>query len=219
MEKDIIESVESNDDWITVIPWTGGYDSTALVLKALQEGRKIHVPYVEIINNYDCCHAEIVARNRIYMYLNKLGKWNGGHPNTSARIHDFGERSTQCYPYPKWIVYSCLDMPYKVSEVQIGYTASDRGPGFEIDHHCNLIPAITSMVVLTFPGRSIKVTFLFFNVNKVDMLKYYEPLEYRKVFGMIANCAEGYNFDSGCRCNKCLKMDSLKTIFYSKIEG
>ena len=122
--------------------------------------------------------------------------------------------------YPKWIVYSCLFLPEKVREVWIGYTLSDRtADGFNLDHHCNLISAIGSMVSLTHTARSVEVRFPFYDTDKTDMLEYYSSLMTRKVFEMVSNCIYGLSYDSGCRCPKCLKMDALRTILDRRMSG
>ena len=201
-----------------LIPWTGGFDSTALVLKALSEGLRVHVPYVFLHNNLTGSGAELAARDRICRYLKDIGEWNGESPGVSAEVTDnMSGRGTE-YAFPKWIVYSCLDIPEHVREVWVGYTLSDRtAENFNLDHHCNLIPAITSMVSLTHPGRSVEVKFPFYDTDKTKMLDYYMPLKYRKVFEMLSNCAHGFSHESGCRCAKCLKLETLRKILYSKI--
>lgn len=195
-----------------MVPWTGGYDSTALVLMALSEGHSVHVPYVFIQNNLAGCSAELVARTRIHSYLSRRGLWRGSAPSVSYQVKDNGD-SGLGYSYPKWISLACTDLPLGVSEVWVGYTGSDRtAQGFNLDHHVNLIPSITSSVALSQPGRSIEVKFPFFDVDKAEMLCHYAAVDVRPVFGMLANCPEGLSWESGCQCPKCDKIRSLRDI-------
>lgn len=209
--------VEIESTSAVLIPWTGGFDSTALILKALLENRQVYAPYTFIINNREGCCAEVAARARIHKYLSSIGMWNGPEPETSYTVH---EHSTKCdYAYPKWIALSCMDMPANIGEIWIGYTLSDRtAQGFNLDHHCNLIQTISAMLIMS-NHRSAEVKFPFYDTDKTEMLKYYQTLKTRKVFEMIANCATGLSYDSGCRCPKCMKMDALRTILDRKIPG
>ena len=211
-------SGEKLDSSTVLIPWTGGYDSTALLLKALSEGRRVYVPYVDITNNESNCASEKTARARIHKYLTSIDLWRGDMPKIVAQVTNWVFSNGTSYQYPKWIIYACADLPDDVKEIWIGYTKSDRtADGFNLDHHCHLIPAISAMTTLTC-HKTVEIKFPFYDVDKVDMLKYYIPLNVRKVFEMLANCTEGLSYESGCRCNKCMKLETLRTILYSQIK-
>ena len=212
-----MDKSNTENNHTVMIPWTGSYDSTALVLKALSEGINIHTPYVFIANNMTNCSAELAARKRIHKYLSQIGIWKGESPYVSYTVDEHRPMDNS-YSYPKWIVYSCLDLPIGIHEVWVGYTLSDRtAEGFNLDHHCNMINAMTSMVSLVHPRRNIEVKFPFYDTDKSEMLKYYKDLKTRKVFEMLANCGEDLSYESGCRCNKCLKLETLRTILDRKI--
>jgi 7-cyano-7-deazaguanine synthase in queuosine biosynthesis len=199
-----------------LIPWTGGFDSTALILKALSEGFSVYAPYI-FLHESQGCYSEVCARNRIKNYLVSIGIWNG-ESHISQEIYDntINVRGEQYY-YPKWMVQACLDLPEDIKEIWIGYTGSDRtAKNFNLDHHCNIIPSINSMINLTYM-RYVEVKIPFYDTNKVDMLKYYSPPDIRKVFSLLSNCTAGLSYESGCKCDKCTKLKSLEDILNKSI--
>lgn len=53
-----------------LVLWTGGLDSTSLVLKLLQDGHHVTAAYIEIENNDTKTERELHAISEISKYLN-----------------------------------------------------------------------------------------------------------------------------------------------------
>lgn len=214
-----------------LIPWTGGFDSTALILKALSEGHHVFPKHIDILNNKEGSEKEEKAIDSIYEYLQyKLEIWKGVRPHEVAKIND-DIAYPNSYTIPKWIIYSCLDMGYinknienrQPDEIWIGYTKSDgQEEDFDLNHHMTLIPIIlNSMIKLTYPEIETvpKILFPFVDMYKTQILrKYYDNDNFRPVFEMLSTCPSGGSYKTGCECEKCLKLKRLSEALYKKEE-
>jgi hypothetical protein len=106
-----------------LIVWSGGFDSTALVLDAFNKGETIDTCYVELTNNPQKTKMELKARDAISEILLKKRPYFIHRDYRSVVPYS---RFTSGYPQPFfWIVHSVIVADSAHTEVRFGYINSD----------------------------------------------------------------------------------------------
>lgn len=115
-----------------LILWTGGLDSTYLLIRNLQKDNKIYTGFVNIGNNEEPMSAEKEARGKLRVDIQKIhneAKYKGSwvHPNTDYELNYITQYSFQDYPYgqlPLFInsIVSCMD---SFDEIQMAFVYND----------------------------------------------------------------------------------------------
>lgn len=113
-----------SDKTITV-PWSGGLDSTYLILKALAEGHKVQAISFDGRNLPNSNH-EAGARSRI-KHIIQHSKYNNKFNHTEIQIPGIGGMWPNAYMWAQhtvWMRMLPIVVPYS-DEVWMGYLASD----------------------------------------------------------------------------------------------
>jgi 7-cyano-7-deazaguanine synthase in queuosine biosynthesis len=197
------------DKYDVLIPWSGGFDSTALILKALAENKKVAWSAYHLENNFDQANAEANARLKIINYIRHRGL--SLHGQVTHHFNQIHYPSEGRYSVPKFIVTSTVSGA-SAKEIWLGYTRTDCVcDDWKFEDHAAMIPVIQGLwgITRTSPCPVVRVPFL--DTDKVEMLKYYK--DFRPVLDWIATCETGNNDVRFCNCAKCKKLDDLRTIF------
>ena len=192
-----------------LIPWSGGYDSTALILKALAEKKTVAWCAYTMVNNPDQMNAESQARLKIGSYLKHRGLKLTG--KVTQKFDELHTPNNARYSIPKFIVNSTVGGD-NAKEIWLGYTRNDCAcDNWKFEDHAAMIPVIQGLWGITRLSACPDIRVPFLDVDKVEMLKYYK--DFRPVMDMIATCETGQNDVRYCNCAKCKKLDDLRTIF------
>lgn len=112
------------------ILWTGGLDSTYLIIKNLLLGNTIYLYYVDIVNNKDNMKAEDTARNKLLKDIKKICNnidIKGIISNNVEKLISIELLQGQDYPFPQVPLFfpAVLSLIFSFDEIQLGYVYND----------------------------------------------------------------------------------------------
>lgn len=117
------------------IPWSGGLDSTYLVLKAIREGRTVYAPYFKLTNNEGKSTAELRARRKLLAEIDilatavKYGQLIAPlDPVSDAQFEANHSVLIQAMLWPVLVTAYC---PTDVKEVWLAYVLEDHAVSWE----------------------------------------------------------------------------------------
>lgn len=119
------------------IPWSGGLDSTYLVLKAIREGRTVYAPYFKLTNNEHKSAAELQARRNLLDEIDiladasKYGQLIA--PIGPVANAEFNENHTVLIQAMLWPVLVTAYCPTEVKEVWLAYVLEDHAVSWETE--------------------------------------------------------------------------------------
>ena len=178
--------------------WSGGYDSTALLIKLLEEGHKVWTHAVELINNRGQNRAEYVARNKISMLLRKR------FPNSIYVANDCSIEQQVSIQHegivqpPLWAVIGVLAA--QCQDIYFGYVRGD-----DLWHYKHEFFEITANVAKML-HKEVHIQFPFEWATKEELLPYYD--KHQDVLEAVHTCEMGNDWRL-CTCNKCKAMLKL----------
>lgn len=198
-----------------IIPWSGGLDSTALLIHAINDNNvnNIHTISFGLENNYEQIKAEKKSRKRIRKQLKKhykkhynsyFAKWTEKVYYNIPYINIRNKRNVIIQPLLWSSILPCLIDPDIISsdiEIWMGYIQNDIfwhvKKEFEIIFQ-NACKLMNINVILKYPLEWY---------HKEDIIKYYY-LDYPDIFKLISSCERGKDWNF-CNCEKCEKMKKL----------
>jgi hypothetical protein len=207
---DQLPTPDKPKDPVTVI-WSGGFDSTAVIIKYLEEGRSVSPVSVSLSNNADQATAEKAARLRIYNLLVKEFGWDklqkAKEYNWPHLDIPYGRELALPQP-PIWIYMATMNSP--TDEVAFGWVRHD-----DVWHYRNWIYTLTEAFD-AFKGKKTTILLPFEWDTKEDLLRYYQKRE--NVFNLISTseCGEDWRLGND---KKCIEMQGLYKKLKSKINS
>jgi hypothetical protein len=188
---------------ISVI-WSGGFDSTALVIKYLEEGRQVHTLAVSLTNNKDQAKFEKIARERIWKMLNE--EFPNKLTNTNEMV--WPEVLFNSLPQPPiWLYNASMNCP--TNDVALGYVRYD-----DIWHYRREVLELVRALDV-FKGQTTTLHFPFEWNSKEELLPFYVKRPH--VFHIISTDELGMPWSLG-NSDKCKEMqelsEKLKKLIY-----
>lgn len=181
-----------------LIVWSGGLDSTALVLDAISNKERFHALYVDLENNKIKSKLEKKAREDIIQVVGAehfVSDITVYQPNV---ISYSGNKQA-----PIWLAgIVCAIDPETVSEVRMGYVEYDQFWHIKTE----FVNAYNSMFRLCFPENNdvIPLKFPLEWETKEGIIKKYYSGEFDKLLSLIWVCEWPKNKKAPHKpCNKC----------------
>lgn len=185
-----------------VVVWSGGFDSTALLLHLLHEGHTVNTISVRLRNNDGQQSSELVARRTIGSILRSKfpSKFYESTDTEILQTAVIREGST-CQPI-LWATNLVIASPY--DDVYMGYIKGDDFWHIRADFE-NIITSANKIM-----ARNIKVHYPFEWHTKKDLLNYFN--NHPDILELISACEMGNNWRY-CDCDKCKTMLKLYNNF------
>jgi len=215
MKKSVIEKEK------VLIVWSGGFDSTALVLKACKEGIDFDTVYFDLGNNPVKSKLEQSARNKISNFLQEqYSYWK----DEIIEINKI-DRGHLSYPQPFFWITSLVSQVQlnKYKEIWLGYVSGDGITALKTE----FIVAFKNLALISQCGmvdeKNIPdLVFPFLFSEKKELLRLYEDCKISNLIKHIHFCenqeeviclekSEAYH-----KCDPCTKFESTfsKELFY-----
>jgi hypothetical protein len=187
------------DEKAMTVVWSGGFDSTAVILKYLEEGKEVYPVSVSLSNNEDQSTAEKAARLRIFHVLHKEFKDKIHRAREFAWPELFKNGEFGLTQPPIWMYIATMTSP--TDEVAFGWVKHD-----DVWHYRQWIYGLASNFD-AFKGRTTNIYFPFEWEMKKDLLRYYVKRE--NVFDLISTSEAGEDWRLGTD-KKCTEMQELQ---------
>jgi 7-cyano-7-deazaguanine synthase in queuosine biosynthesis len=188
-----------------VVVWSGGFDSTALVLDLLEKGNNIYTISTRLLNNEGQQYSEYVARQTIRQALEIKfpGKLRCG-TDTEIR-QEVGVIEYGLVQPILWAANMVMASPHE--EVYLGYVKGD-----DFWHHKSDFEEVVSRMAKIM-HRKIKINCPYEWSTKEDLLDIYN--KHPEILEYISTC-ERYGNWRYCDCHKCDDMLRLYNMFRAK---
>lgn len=190
-----VTEVKPNE--VTVI-WSGGFDSTALILKYLEEGKTVRTIGVCLSNNEDQSTAEKAARLRIYHALAKEFTHEKIHRPNEFVWPTLTHNGFGLIQPPIWL-YVAAVMSH-TDDVAFGWVKHD-----DVWHYRQWIYGLMDNLD-AFKRKKTNILIPFEWDLKEDLLKYY--LKRKHIFDLISTSELGEDWRVGTD-KKCKEMQDL----------
>jgi hypothetical protein len=187
----------SEEKKITVL-FSGGFDSTAVIIKYLVEGYSVYPVSVSLSNNENQSKAERYARKAIWEFLHE--EFPSTLMTTEEHIwplitHFIGNGYSQP---PIWLYIAGFNSP--TLDVAFGWVRGD-----DVWHHKQDVLDLTK-AFNGFKNNKTVVHFPFEWANKIDLLSYYKSRP--RVFHVLSTSQEGMPWSLGDD-DKCKELQEL----------
>ena len=195
---------------ITVI-WSGGFDSTAVILKYLIEGRVVHTVSVSLNNNPYQSKAEKEARKAISAILVEEFGSNLFHSPIEVEWPELfvsNPAPTLIQP-PIWIYIACMCAPTK--EVAFGWVKYD-----DVWHYKEGITKLgKALDIFTENPKTLIIPFEWY--KKEELLDYFY-VKRPKIFHLLSTSEAGVPWSVGSD-DKSVEMRELANLLREKIQN
>lgn len=200
------ETVVDSKPPITVI-WSGGFDSTAVIIKYLEEGREVRVVSVSLSNNPNQARAEKDARRNITKLL------SDEFPNKLIPSEDIVWPEVTCSigglsQPPIWLYVAAMHA--STTEVAFGWVKEAD----DIWHYRECIFRLPSAID-AFTGKTTTILIPFEWITKKELIDYYVKRPH--VFHQISTSELGMPWSLG-NDEKCKEMQELAELLKKRIE-
>lgn len=213
------------------ILWTGGLDSTYLIIKNLLLGNNIYLYYVDIINNGDDMKAETIARSKLIKDIRKLCKnidVEGKIPRDVEKLVSIKLHYGQDYPFPQVPLFfpAILSLIFSYDEIQLGYVYNDYGYVSEFTTKLQTIYKDYIDLSLSKDNSDVipaKLRFPLVEVTKQEEILFFERLDSRYKTHFLKNMIHCENVKevNGIlgNCNECKACDNYNNALESLNKG
>lgn len=217
-----------------LILWTGGLDSTYLIIKNLFLGNKVYLGYVNISNNENCMIAEHNARVTILKYIDKL----------MSKINFKGKLVTQVKQLCSISIDDGTDFPYAqvplffipltnciftYDEIQMGYVNGDyHNSDLFISKFSNIYNSYIDLITTDITGdcadikQIAKLTFPLSNTTKQEEILLFKSIDNKyktKILDNLVHCENIQEKDGKyVSCNECGACNKFENA-YDSLEG
>ncbi len=179
-----------------LVSWTGGLDSTYLILKLLNEGHYVNTVYTEIVSNINQIAREKHAVNNIIKYFNNYHNYLG-----HKEIKSCSWANNLCFQQFPSILKGLIETYNDHDEVAIGYVMNDDIISFIPD-----ITKVWNSYKNICHERFPKITFPIIKEHK-KYIYLNTPNEYLQY---VTWCERTDNKKTNCgKCPSCLRMNNI----------
>lgn len=182
------------------IPWSGGADSTYLILKTLQEGHTVYSGYFELQNNEEKVKRELNAINKMLPFFKQYYKNTFIYQKSLTEIGLNGQKNIfhLCQP-PIWIFSSIYSIEENIDKVYLSYIMNDDAISYlkEIEQLFNSYLAFTDK-------KDLKLEFPLMKTSKQEILSYLYEFE-EDFLNYITFCESLEKIDNCGYCHTCMK--------------
>jgi len=186
-----------------LIPWSGGLDSTALVISAYSHNIPFDTCFFKINNNVQLQIEELKARKKILKYLKKQHSMQPHISDVISNINAINVPSDAQLLLPALLIATLLmTVNLKLySEIQFGYIKGDDF--WHVKEHFEKM--FYSGFKMTRSAEIPKITYPF-EWHKKDQIKrdYYSG-EYETIFNKIWFCEKPENRTPCEKCTSCIR--------------
>lgn len=209
------------------ILWTGGLDSTYLIIKNLLLGNSVHLYYVDILNNEDDMKAETIARDKLLKDIKKVCKnidIGGQVSSDIKKLISIELLEGQDYPFPQVPLFfpAILSLIFSFDEIQLGYVYNDYGYVKEFTEGLQTIYKDYIKLDLSEGASNFKVAKLRFpliEVTKQEEILFFESLDSRYKTHFLKNMIHCENVKEVngvlSNCNDCKACDNYNNALES----
>lgn len=209
------------------ILWTGGLDSTYLIIKNLFLGNRIHLYYVDIKNNENDMKAESIARDKLLKDIKKICKnidMKGTLDTDIDKITNIELPLGQDYPFPQVPLFfpAILSIIFSYDEIQLGYVFNDYGYVTEFTNRLQTIYKDYLDLGLSkeeYTGNVAKLRFPLIETTKQEEILLFQSLDnkYKTHFlKSMIHCEEVKEVDGVlCNCGECSACDNYNNALNS----
>lgn len=196
-----------SEEKLPLVVWSGGMDSTAIVIDHFINNKRFDTVFVKVGNNVHQQKKELSSRKKI---LNKLTK-KYGKVHRNDIIVDFISVESRNLPLiqPKvWVdaIMYGVDL-YDYSEILFGYILSDHF--WRVRDH--MLDIFESYRKISHTGCFPEIKYPLEFYDKDEIIKeYYTSDETKDILNMVWTC-EGISSTGYCYgCEKCLELNDLR---------
>lgn len=209
------------------IMWTGGLDSTYLIMKNLFLGNTIYLYYVDIINNGDDMKAESIARDKLLKDIKKVCKnidIDGKLSGDIKKLISIELLEGQDYPFPQVPLFfpAILSLIFSFDEIQLGYVYNDYGYVKEFTEGLQTIYKDYIKLDMSKEINDLKIAELRFpliEVTKQEEILFFESLDNKYKTHFLKNMIHCENVKeiNGVlsNCNECKACDNYNNALES----
>lgn len=190
-----------------LIPWSGGADSTYLILKNLKEGNHVTAFGVRLENNPNQSDREFKSRKIISDFFYKNYPSNFDYKLFVGRIDVGGSTNLILSQPPIWVLFSHYSQSFsEIDEVQIGYVMNDDVISYLEDVR-NLWKSYRPFIGTKHPNLEFPLT----KTKKYEILDSLPD----EIIRNISVCE--YYGEENCNCEPCIRhrRELEKTRYYN----